>query len=108
MKAGFRQVLYHNGVAMLPRPKSEAWLICALKSDPGVACDRLEERSGNDGSPNSLKRELAEILGHESSGQELADLVHDGTIDPRTIKMSSFEVFKTELRQVVDSVLGGE
>ena len=93
---------------MLPRPKSEAWLICALKPDPGVACDRLEERSGNDGSPRSLKRELATILGHQPSGQELADLVRAGTIDPRTINMISYSVFRTELREVVDSVLGAE
>ena len=52
---------------MIPKPKSEAWLICALKRDPYQVCERLEARSGNDQSPNSLKRELEQLLGIKPS-----------------------------------------
>ena len=47
---------------MIPKPKSEAWVLCAL-SKLYKECDELEDRSGNDNSPNSLKRELEELLG---------------------------------------------
>jgi len=45
-----------RGVAMIPKPKSEAWLLCALKNKPYESCEKLEDRSGNDDSPNSLKK----------------------------------------------------
>ncbi len=50
VQAGFREEGFTRGVAMIPRPTSEAWLLCALKNRPYEQCDALEERSG---SPNS-------------------------------------------------------
>jgi hypothetical protein len=77
MLAGFDREGFSNGVPMIPKPKSEAWLICALKKSPYRGCDALEERSGNDNSPKSLKAELAELLDDAPSRESLCQLVQD-------------------------------
>jgi hypothetical protein len=58
---GFRDEGFDRGVPMIPKPKSEAWIICSVKKNPYQGCRSLEERSGNDSSPNSIKGELAVI-----------------------------------------------
>ena len=63
MLDGFVQEDFHRGVPMIPKPKSEAWLLCALRSSPYQNCKELEDRSGNDNSPNALKSELKKLLG---------------------------------------------
>ncbi len=44
--AGFMEEGFARGVAMIPRPTSEAWLLCALKERPYEQCEALEERPG--------------------------------------------------------------
>jgi len=63
---GFKIEKFDRGVAMIPKPKSEAWLLCALRNKAYENCQKLEDRSGNDDSPNSLKKEL-DALGIENS-----------------------------------------
>jgi len=46
-----------------PVGSAPAWISCALKADPYVGCDPLEDRSGNDNSPDSLKGVLQQLLG---------------------------------------------
>ncbi len=101
MIAGFDAEGFPTGVPMVPKPKSEAWLICALKKNPYQGCAALEDRSGNDNSPNPLKAELEGLLGHAPSGEELCGMLHDGTIDVERIDMPSFKAFKERLRAVV-------
>lgn len=66
IEKGFEVARFEGGVAMVPKPKSEAWLLCALKHNYQY-CDCLEAQSGNDNSPNSLKRQLADHLNDKVS-----------------------------------------
>lgn len=104
---GFNMEGFTRGVPMIPNPKSEAWLICALKENPYQGCDALEGRSGNDDSPNSLKQELEAILATDDLGDwdslrdRLNALVKD-RIDFQRITMPSFTAFRERLEQMID------
>ncbi len=98
---GFIDEGFERGVPMVPKPKSEAWIICSVKNNPYQGCAALEERSGNDKSPNSLKRELAQILGERPTREKLCEMVEDGTIDIDRIDMPSFVAFKNALFDVI-------
>jgi hypothetical protein len=101
MLDGFHEERFSAGVPMIPKPKSEAWLICALKRNPYRGCAALENRSGNDNAPHSLKRELAKLLGGAPSREDLCRLVRDGRIDFQRIAMPSFVSFRTRLEEVI-------
>jgi len=101
MLDGFAEEDFLRGVPMIPKPKSEAWIICALKADPYAACDPLEDRSGNDRSPNSLKGELERLLGEPATGELLLSKIEDGSIDCHRITMPSFLSFRERLEEVV-------
>lgn len=105
MLAGFEVEGMATGVPMIPKPKSEAWLLCALR-DGYQNCAVLEEESGNDDSPRSLKGQLAEFLGAVASRKLLNDLVDRGAIDFSRIKdMRSLTAFTKRLDEVL-GVLG--
>jgi len=97
--SGFEASEFPAGVPMIPRPKSEAWMLCGLFKHENPACDCawLEEESGNDGSPKSLKGQLGAHLSGADSAEEQAYLVKNGRIDPEQIDLPSFEAFKTAL-----------
>ncbi len=99
MKDGFEAAEFSSGVPMVPRPKSEAWMLCGLlkRQNAGADCGWLEGASGNDASPNSLKAQLANHLGHEPTTEEQAEFVRSGQIDPEVIDLSSFLAFRAEL-----------
>jgi hypothetical protein len=98
---GFEEEGFYTGVPMIPKPKSEAWLICALKQDAYHNCDQLEEGSGNDDSPYSLKAELEEFIGDVDVVSDLCDRLVDNRIDIDRIKMPSFAEFRTRLESVI-------
>ena len=100
MKDGFNREGFLKGVPMIPKPKSEAWVLCALKNQY-QGCKALEDRSGNDNSPNSLKKELKEHLGTLPTRQELCEMVTDRTIDFQRIDMPSFGEFQRRLEEVI-------
>ena len=100
---GFEAARFEAGVLMIPRPKSEAWLLCALKYNY-QHCNALEEQSGNDNSPNSLKSQLKEQLGFEAHREELNDLVEKRQIVGREIKMPSFVAFLESLLRAANHV----
>lgn len=104
MADGFELSGCSTGVPMLPRPKSEAWLLCALKEPPYQHCARLEDTSGNDGSPNSLKRQLAALIGREPGAEEQSDWVRDGRVDPDRLNLPSFQAFTLRLNAVLDQL----
>ena len=88
---------FSKGVAMLPKPKSEAWILCALKNSYHN-CDNLENESGNDDSPNSLKKQLETFdLTHE----KICEKIQNSEIDIEKINMKSFNIFKKRLEEVV-------
>jgi hypothetical protein len=100
MLDGFAEEGFARGVPMIPKPKSEAWIICALKADPYVGCDPLEDRSGNDRSPESLKEELERLLGEPATRELLLSKIEDGSIDCHRIAMPSFSSFRERLEKV--------
>lgn len=104
---GFKAADCPSGVAMIPRPKSEAWILCALRADKSRSCASLEDRSGNDDSPDNLKDELKKLLvGRKlpTGAATISNLIREGTIDYRQIKMSSFESFLKMLREAEKNV----
>lgn len=96
-------------VPMIPKPKSEAWLLCALKASPYHNCTPIEERSGNDRSPNSLKEELKsliEVMGRPYNAETLVDMIISDScppIQPNRIDMPSWNDFKQDLKEALDS-----
>jgi len=101
MLDGFTEEGFAKGVSMIPKPTSEAWLLCALRENPYQGCTALEDRSGNPHSPHSLKGELEERLGHPPTREELCDMVTNGRIDHRRIDMPSFNAFRERLEAVL-------
>jgi len=85
---------------MIPNPKSEAWLLCALKHNY-TSCEKLEDEiSGNDKSPNSAKKQLEECL-KDYDIHNLNELIENGTIDPLRITMPSMTNFIEDLSKII-------
>jgi len=101
MQDGFDEESFSNGVPMIPKPTSESWLICALKSQPYHGCEQLEGRSSSQDSPHSLKGELKQLLGDVNLRETLCDLVRRRIIDYEKILMPSFSVFRHRLEDVI-------
>ncbi len=101
MLDGFTAEGFARGVPMIPKPTSEAWLLCALRENPYQGCAALENRSGNPHSPHSLKGELGKRLGHPPTREELCELATNGRIDRRRIDMPSFNAFRERLEAVL-------
>lgn len=94
-------------VAMIPKPTSEAWLICASKPEPYQHCAQLEDRlSGNDSSPERApKKVLARHLGIDNCPTETQmDLVRE--IDVNRIAMPSFDQFRYDMAQAIRYICG--
>lgn len=104
--AGFAVENYEYGVAMIPKPKSEAWLLCAVKDNPYQHCQQLEDESGNDRSQNPLKDQLSNLLQGKHSAEQISEMIKQNQIDVHQIKMPSFNAFKDNLKRVVKSALG--
>jgi|SaaInlV_120m_DNA_4_1040238.scaffolds.fasta_scaffold03863_5 hypothetical protein len=104
---GFKVEEFELGVPMVPKPKSEAWLLCSVKNNPYQGCDNLEEESGNDKAPNPLKKQLSDALKGNFSTSDLNTLVQE-KIDLHQIKMPSFNAFKNNLKHVVKVATGNK
>lgn len=103
IESGFKRANYERGVPMVPRPKSEAWLLCAAKSTPYQNCDQLENLPGNDNSPNSAKGELDKALNNQTSARNLVQWLQSIGFDHNAvaIQMPSFEAFRDRLIAVL-------
>jgi hypothetical protein len=101
MLDGFEEEGFARGVPMLPKPTSEAWLLCALQESPYQGCEAIEDRSSSPHSPRSLKRELEKRLGHRPTSAELCEMVTNGRIDYRRINMPTFNAFRERLEAVL-------
>jgi hypothetical protein len=108
MVAGFEAEDFDHGIPMVPKPKSEAWLLCALKAQPYQHCAGLENSlSGNDNNPNPAKQQLANVLIQKGKTVgDLADMVEDETISTSRIDMPSFNRFRRRLEDVTRRMLG--
>jgi len=104
---GFKAEQFDRGIPMVPKPKSEAWLLCALKSQPYQRCETLEDSlSGNDHSPNPAKDQLEVLLSEQNrSVADLPEMVAQGVIDPGRIDMPSFNRFRARLEEVTRQMI---
>lgn len=106
MEHGFEAQGFENGVPFVAQPKSEAWLLCALKNGY-QNCAPFEARSGNDDSPRSLKAELEEHLGESATRVKLNELVDEDQIDLAQITdMRSMTDFQDSMKEVLGRMLG--
>ncbi len=98
-----------QGIAMIPQPTSEAWLICACKPDAYQHCALLETQlSGNDRSPERApKQVLGQHLGKPDYHRgDLWPLVED--IDLDRLDMPTFNQFRSDIKQGILKVCGAE
>ncbi|OYU12053.1 MAG: hypothetical protein CFE38_09710 [Comamonadaceae bacterium PBBC1] len=72
MVNGFKSAEFEFGVPMLPKPKSEAWLLCAGQTVQHSHA-ALEDISGNDDSPNSAKNKWDAFMGAPQNATAEAD-----------------------------------
>jgi hypothetical protein len=104
MLDGFEIEKMLNGVPMIPKPKSEAWILCALR-EKYQNCRTLEDESGNDISKNSLKKQLAKHLGKDATRELINQKIDEGQIDiAQIVDMSSLTQFKDRLDKVLDNL----
>jgi len=101
---GFKSASFTKGVAMIPKPKSEAWLLCAIQQPPYQHCAALENLPGNDDSPNSAKSKLEDAFGRNATRQSLVEWLeeHGFQHDAVAEQMPSYEEFLTQLRRAID------
>lgn len=105
MLSGFTRAKYDHGIPMIPLPKSEAWLLCAAKANPYQNCDQLEALSGNDASPNAVKKKLDAALGMHLNTLEWVEWLDEkGFNDVLACDMPSFKAFCDRLFEVLISV----
>ena len=76
---GFKVEDFELGIPMVPKPKSEAWLLCAVKNNPYQGCDNLEQESGNDKGANPLKKQLSGALDGNASTSDLNTHVQENS-----------------------------
>lgn len=107
MLRGFEDANFDKGVPMLPKPKSEAWLICACKNQPYQHCAQLEELSGNDDAPNSAKKVLQDCFAESVNRNSLVSWMESHHFQPEALaaQMHSFGAFLIKLREAISSAL---
>jgi hypothetical protein len=98
VQSGFDAMGFGCGVAMIPKPKQEAWLLCAIRQPPYSHCEHLESESGNDASPKALKAQLRAAHGDDVNTAVMVGWIEDGRVDPAMIDMPSFNRFRSDLR----------
>ena len=106
IKQGFLRAENPRGVPMLPKPTSEAWLLCAAQEHSYQNCPRYEELPGNQASPNHPKKALDKAFGAHKNAAELCDWLRENPLDlDRASLMPSFRNFRECLNTVLDQVV---
>lgn len=105
MVLGFKAAEFDFGVPMLPKPKSEAWLLCAAQQG-NHSHAALENISGSDESPNSPKAQLDAAFGSHQSASQLADWCQTVPADWAQLRtMPSFNAFYDRFQEVANAIL---
>ena len=103
---GFRASGFaEQGIAMIPQPTSEAWLICSCKPDAYQHCSLLETQlSGNDRSPERApKQVLGQHLGNSNYHRgDLWPVVN--AIDLDRMDMPTFNQLRVDIKQAIFKV----
>ena len=103
MLSGFKTQRFDRGVAMMPNPCSEAWILCALyrKGDPNQNCDKLESSKYGAGEQHSLKTKLEDYLNQQACPNVLNPMIENQEIHYRFISLNSFQVFLDNLQEAI-------
>ncbi|MGS3137260.1 hypothetical protein ACB316_03300 [Aeromonas sanarellii] len=105
---GFRAAGFAGqGIAMVPQPTSEAWLICSCKPDAYQHCVQLETRlSGNDRSPDRApKQRLGQLLGNPDYHRgDLLPVVNAIELD--RLDMPTFNQCRNDVKQGIHKLCG--
>jgi hypothetical protein len=105
MMNGFASVAFEFGVPMLPKPKSEAWLMCAGKTAKHSYVG-LEDISGNDDSPNSAKKQWDAFMGSPQTAAQEALWCAENPADWKNMRtMPSFKAFFDRFHEVASAIL---
>lgn len=108
IKGGFRAAEFaERGIALVPKPTSEAWFICATKPNPYQHCGQLaDELSGNDRSPERApKTILGQYLQNpDYTRHDLNELVEQ--IDVSRIDMPCFNALCEQVKTTITAVCG--
>lgn len=102
---GFASVAFEFGVPMLPKPKSEAWLLCAGQT-ANHSHAAIESISGNDNSPNSAKKQWDVLMGSTLTAEQEADWCANAPADwQNLLTMPSFKAFYDRFQEVAHAIL---
>lgn len=101
MLVGFQDEKFDYGVPMIPKPTSEAWILCALRNKY-KQCNALEEESGSKKSPNFLKKQLQDFLKIEVTRELLVKKIKAGQMDATRLNMPSILAFKQRCYEVLE------
>lgn len=105
MLNGFTAAAFDFGVPMLPKPKSEAWLLCAGQTARHSHA-ALESISGNDQSPNSAKDQWDAFMGGPQTAEQEAEWCATHPRDwQNLLTMPSFKAFFDRFHEVADAIL---
>ncbi|HEA3089466.1 TPA: hypothetical protein RVR74_001767 [Aeromonas salmonicida] len=108
VKEGFRAAGFAGqGVAMVPKPTSEAWLICSCKPEAYQHCAQLETQlSGNDRSPARAPKLVLghHLRTHDYHHGDLLSVVNAIELD--RLDMPTFNRFREDIKQGVSKVCG--
>jgi hypothetical protein len=96
------------GAPMVPKPTSEAWLICGLKEQPYQNCGALEETLSGSGAGDRPAKAMLEafLIARGKCAEDLCDLISEGAISPFQIQMPSYDRFRNRLVNVTNRMLG--
>lgn len=105
MNEGFDSASFPHGVPMIPKTRSESWLLCLLDSDGGRNAKYFEDLPMSDKSPNSGKKVLAALLNvSENESYSRIEEKRD-TFDWTSLQAPSFLVFRDRLKMVSAKLL---
>lgn len=105
MNDGFESVFFPYGVPMIPKTRSESWLLCLLDSDGGKNAKYFEDLPMSDKSPNSGKKVLAAKLNvSEDESYSRIEEKRDSFMWA-SLQAPSFLVFRDRLKTVSAKLL---
>ena len=90
---------FRNGVAMVPKMRSESWVLCKYQDIPYAPGNKFEALPANDHSPNCAKKVLAQFL--ELPVDEMYECICDDDIDWTKISCSSYNFFRRRFEFVL-------
>lgn len=104
MHLGFDSAEFRKGVPMIPKTRSESWMLCVVDKN-ATRESYYENLPGSDKSPNSGKKILAAKLGcsEKENYAKLSDRIENYDWD--NLSAPSFVFFKNRLHVVSASIL---